>query len=160
MATEKLKFKLKLFSTMWDKPPVAEICINDKSVIKKEITGDESNPDVIEFEHELEEGNNYNLIIKRSGKSKNQTVINEKGDILKDQLLNIQNIEIDEIDIGGLVFEGMYTPEYPEPWASQQRSAGTELPEKFKNVTQMGHNGTWSFKFESPFYMWLLENLY
>ena len=92
---------------MWDKPPVAEICINDKSVIKKEITGDESNPDVIEFEHELEEGNNYNLIIKRSGKSKNQTVINEKGDILKDQLLNIQSIEIDEIDIGGLVFEGM-----------------------------------------------------
>ena len=79
---------------------------------------------------------------------------------MKDQLLNIQNIEIDEIDIGGLVFEGMYTPEYPEPWASQQRSAGTELPEKFKNVTQMGHNGTWSFKFESPFYMWLLENLY
>ena len=145
---------------MWDKPPVAEICINDKSVIKKEITGDESNPDVIEFEHELEEGNNYNLIIKRSGKSKNQTVINEKGDILKDQLLNIQNIEIDEIDIGGLVFEGMYTPEYPEPWASQQRSAGAELQEEFKNVTQMGHNGTWSFKFESPFYMWLLENLY
>ncbi len=125
MATEKLKFKLQLFATMWNKPPVAEICINDTSITKKEITGTESIPDVIEFEHELEEGNNYNLIIKRSGKDKAQTVINEKGDILKDKLLNIQSIEIDEIDIGGLVFEGMYTPEYPEPWASQQRSAGT-----------------------------------
>ncbi len=145
---------------MWDKPPVAEIFINDTSISKKEITGTESNPDVIEFEHELEEGQNYNLVIDRSGKVPGQTVINEKGDILKDQLLNIKSIEIDEIDIGGLVFEGVYKPKYPEPWASQQRSAGAELQEEFKNVTQMGHNGTWSFKFESPFYMWLLENLY
>ena len=160
MATEKLKFKLQLFSTMWDKPPVAEICINEQSIIKKEITGSEAVPDVIEFTHELEEGKSYDLVIKRSGKGTKQTVINEKGDILKDQLLNIKTIEIDEIDIGGLVFEGVYKPEYPEPWASQQRSAGTELPAEFKNVTQMGHNGTWSFKFESPFYMWLLENLY
>ena len=160
MATEKLKLKLKLFAKMWDKPPVAEIFINDTSISKKEITGTESNPDVIEFEHELEEGQNYNLVIDRSGKVPGQTVINEKGDILKDQLLNIKSIEIDEIDIGGLVFEGVYKPKYPEPWASQQRSAGAELQEEFKNVTQMGHNGTWSFKFESPFYMWLLENLY
>ena len=145
---------------MWDKPPVAEIFIGDKSIIKKEITGSESTPDIIEFEHEMEEGNKYNLIINRSGKTGNQTIINEKGDILKDQLLNIKSIEIDEIDIGGLVFEGTYTPQYPEPWATQQRSAGKDLPENFKNVTQMGHNGTWSFTFESPFYMWLLENLY
>ena len=34
------------------------------------------------------------------------------------------------------------------------------LPETFKNVTKMGHNGTWTFTFSSPFYMWLLENLY
>ena len=53
MATEKLKFKLKLFATMWNKPPVAEICINDTSITKKEITGTESNPDVIEFEHRV-----------------------------------------------------------------------------------------------------------
>jgi hypothetical protein len=54
----------------------------------------------------------------------------------------------------------VYTPEYPEPWATQQRQQGMELPETFKNTTQMGHNGTWTFKFTSPFYMWLLENLY
>ena len=160
MGTEKLKFKIELFATMWNKPPVAEICINETSISKKDITGTESNPDVIEFEHELEEGKNYNLAIKMSGKGLEQTIVNEKGDVLKDQLLNIKSIEIDEIDIGGLVFEGVYKPEYPEPWASQQRSAGIELQKEFKNVTQMGHNGTWSFRFESPFYMWLLENLY
>ena len=160
MGTEKLKFKLVLYATMWDKPPHAEIMINDQSHFNGEITGTEDNPDVVEFEQELEEGEKYNLIINRSGKSKNQTIINEKGDILKDQLLNIKSIEIDEIDIGALVYEGVYKPQYPEPWATQQKQADIDLPETFKNVTKMGHNGTWTFSFESPFYMWLLENLY
>ena len=87
-------------------------------------------------------------------------MLDEDGKIIKDQLLNIKSIEIDEIDIGALVYEGVYRPEYPEPCASQQRKAGKELPETLKNVTQMGHNGTWTFTFTSPFYMWLLENLY
>ena len=160
MATEKLKFKLELYATMWDKPPVAEIKINSKSYFKSEITGTEQSPTVIEFEEELTEGSEYNLIIERSGKGKNQTVINEKGDILKDQLLHIKSIEIDEIDIGALVYEGVYTPKYPEPWATQQKEAGNELTETLKNITRMGHNGTWSLRFSSPFYMWLLENLY
>ena len=115
---------------------------------------------MIEFSASFEEGKEYTLELKRSGKTNKQTVINEKGDILKDQMLHIKSIVIDEIDIGALVYEGVYTPEYPEPWATQQRSAGTDLPESFKNVTQMGHNGTWRFTFTSPFYMWLLENLY
>ena len=160
MATEKLKFKLELYATMWDRPPHAEIMINEHSQYNGEITGTVDKPTLIEFEHELEENKSYNLTINRSGKTKNQTVINDKGDILKDQLLHIKHIEIDEIDIGGLVFEGVYTPTYPEPWATQQRQAGTDLQESFKNVTIMGHNGKWQFTFESPFYMWLLENLY
>ena len=160
MATEKLKFKLGLYATMWDRPPHAEILIDDKNHFKGDITGTEDKPDLIEFEAEFEEGKDYNLIINRSGKTKNQTVINEKGDRLKDQLLHIKSMEIDEIDIGTLVYEGVYTPQYPEPWATQQREAGVELRHTFKNVTQMGHNGEWKFKFSSPFYMWLLENLY
>ena len=160
MATEKLKFKLELYATMWDQPPVAEIKINSKSYFNSEITSTEQKPTIIEFEAELTEESEYNLIIERSGKGKNQTVINEKGDILKDQLLHIKGIEIDEIDIGALVYEGVYTPEYPEPWATQQRESGHDLKDSFKNVTQMGFNGEWKFTFSSPFYMWLLENLY
>ena len=159
MATEKLKFKLELYATMWDKPPVADIKINEKSYFNKEITSTEDKPTIIEFEHELEEGKAYNLIIDRSNKNKKQTIV-EDGKIVKDQLLHIKSVEIDEIDIGSLVYEGIYKPEYPEPWATQQAEAGNKLPETLKNVTQMGHNGTWTFTFDSPFYMWLLENLY
>ena len=160
MATEKLKFKLELYATMWDKPPHAEVLMTDKSYFNGDITGTQDKPDVIEFEHECEEGTEHILIIKRSGKTSKQTLVNEKGDILNDQLLEIKSIEIDEIDIGALVFEGLYTPEYPEPWATQQRASGHDLKEAFKNVTKMGHNGTWTIKFTSPFYMWLLDNLY
>ena len=158
MTTEKLKFKLELYATMWDKPPIANIKINEKSYFNKEITGTEDKPTIVEFEHELEAGK-CDLIINRLGKGAGQTVV-EDGKIVKDQLLHIKSIEIDEIDIGSLVYEGTYKPEYPEPWATQQAEAGNKLPETLKNVTQMGHNGTWTFTFESPFYMWLLENLY
>ena len=160
MATEKLKFKLELYATMWDQPPHAEIFINNQSHFKGDITGTENKPTLIEFEHEFEEGKESFIAIKRTGKGRTQTVVNEKGDILKDQLLHIKSIEIDEIDIGGLVYEGEYTPTYPEPWATQQKEAGIELEKSFKNVTQIGHNGEWKFTFMSPFYMWLLENLY
>ena len=160
MATEKLKFKLELYATMWDRPPHAEIIVGDKSCFKGDITGTEEKPDLIEFEAELEEGKESSLIIKRTNKGKNQTVVNEKGDILKDQLLHTKSIEIDDIDIGGLIYEGVYRPKYPEPWATQQKDAGVELQESFKNVTKMGHDGEWKFTFSSPFYMWLLENLY
>ena len=159
MATEKLKFKLELYATMWDKPPIADIKINEKSYFKEEITGTNDKPTIIEFEHELEENKSYNFIIDRLGKDKKQTIV-EDGKIVKDQLLHIKSIEIDEIDLSSLVYNGVYKPNYPEPWASQQAKAGNKLPETFKNVTQIGHNGTWTFSFTSPFYMWLLENLY
>ena len=158
MATEKLKFKLELYATMWDKPPIADIKINEKSYFNEEITSTEDKPTIVEFEHELEAGK-CDLIINRVDKHINQTVVKE-GKIVKDQLLHIKSIEIDDIDIGSLVYEGIYKPEYPEPWATQQAEAGNKLPETLKNVTQMGHNGTWTFTFDSPFYMWLLENLY
>ena len=159
MATEKLKFKLELWAEYWDKAPRADILINDHSHFDKEITGTEKEPTVVEFEHELTEGEKYGLVIERSGKTAKQTVV-ENSQIIKDQLLHIKSIEIDEIDIGALVYEGMYTPKYPEPWSTQQKQAGIALPESFKNVTCIGHNGRWVLSFESPFYMWLLENLY
>ena len=160
MATEKLKFKLELYATMWDKPPHAEILVDGKSYFDSDISSTEDKPTLIEFEVEIEEDKKCDLIINRSGKGVNQTVVNDKGDLLKDQLLHIKRIEIDEIDLGALVFTGLYTPKYPEPWATQMAESGKELRESFTNVTRMGHNGEWKFTFTTPFYMWLLENLY
>ena len=158
--TEKLKFEIKLYGEYWDQSPSATILLNNEIVVgSQNITSSIDKPTILEFTKELELGKNYELIIKREGKNNKQTVL-ENNKIIKDQMLKIHSIEIDEIDIGGLIYEGVYTPEYPEPWATQQKDAGIQLPESFKNVTAMGHNGEWKLKFSSPFYMWLLENLY
>ena len=159
MTTEKLKFKVQLYAQYWDKPPVAEIIIGDQSKLKQEITGTEHNPDILEVYHELTEGQEYKFVIHRTNKDNTQTMV-ENNQITKDQLLCIKSIEIDEIDLGGLIYEGLYHPEYPEPWASQQKELGHTLATPIKNVTSMGFNGRWELKFTSPFYMWLLENLY
>ena len=160
MQTEKIKFKLELYATMWDKAPHVQVSINGRVFHKGEITGTEKKPNVIEFEETLVEKQKYELCIQRSNKDNKQCIVNDKGDILHDQLLHIKSIEIDEINIGNLVFEGTYTPEYPEPWFSEEVKAGNKPVESYKNVTAMGHNGTWKWSFSSPFYMWLLENLY
>jgi len=159
MTTENLKFKVQLYAQYWDIPPIAEILVGQNSMAKQEITGTEQNPTLIEFYSELTEGQQYNFTINRTNKFDSQT-ITQDGKIIKDQLLFIKSIEIDEIDLGGLIYEGLYYPEYPEPWASQQKELGNTLTPSIKNVTSMGFNGRWELKFTSPFYMWLLENLY
>ena len=58
MATEKLKFKLELYATMWDKPPHAEILIRRQELFQGDITGTEDKPTLIEFEHELKKVKN------------------------------------------------------------------------------------------------------
>ena len=88
MATEKLKFKLELFATMWHLPPVAEIKLDGRSYFKSEISSTEQDPTKIEFGADLSEGSEYGLTIERTGKRSDQTVIDNKGNILKDQLLH------------------------------------------------------------------------
>ena len=75
-------------------------------------------------------------------------------------MLYLKHIEIDEIDIGALIFEGVYKPNYSKEWLSQEAKKGNKLPESIKNSPVLGHNGTWTITFTYPFYMWLLENLY
>ena len=89
MATEKLKFKLELFATMWDRPPHLQVWINNDMYFNDDITGTEDSPSIVEFEHEFKEGKSYELVLKRSGKGRNQTVINDNGEVFLDQLLHI-----------------------------------------------------------------------
>tara|TARA_B100000214_G_scaffold211938_1_gene153952 strand:- start:352 stop:831 length:480 start_codon:yes stop_codon:yes gene_type:complete len=159
MASENIDFHLELFATFWDKVPTCKVSINDIEVWSGNIDGTKDKPTVIKFNHQLEADQEYNLKLDRQGKDNSQTIV-ENGEMVKDQMLHIKSILIDEIDIGSLVYMGVYKPEYPEPWQSEQIKAGIELPETQKFVTEMGHNGTWTFTFRSPLYMWLLENLY
>ena len=88
------------------------------------------------------------MIKKRPRKDDTDVVQSEdKTEILKDLLLNIKTVEIDEIDLGNLVFTN-----------SEFVGDDSSRPVLDKCV-DLGWNGTWTLPFESPFYIWLLENI-
>lgn len=53
------------------------------------------------------------------------------------------------------LWTGTYTPEYPEPWASQQ----INLPKSYQNFTVLGWNGTWTLEVTHPIFTWMHKKL-
>lgn len=78
----------------------------------------------------------------------------------QDQMVRIVNLRIDKINIRDLVWHtSVYYPDYPEPWATEQREQGIELEYPVYGETWFGHNGTWLFEFDSPFWYWLMKKV-
>lgn len=144
---EKLHFKLGIGGTYWRKVPIYSILVNDKLVQTTEITSPSGEVDIIEFDAELDEGP-ARLQIRLENKDDTDVVQSaDKTEILQDLLLNIKSVEIDEIDLGNLVFT-----------KSEFVGDDSSRPVLDKCV-DLGWNGTWTLPFESPFYIWLLENI-
>ena len=79
---------------------------------------------------------------------------------LKDKAVVIKDVRIEGLSTTK-ISQGIYLPQFPEPWASQQREQGIDLFEEFKHSTYMGWNGQWIFDFAVPIYDWIhrTENL-
>lgn len=147
---ETLHFKIGLAGNYWDKVPIYSILIDDKILFTKEIATPTGEVDFIEFDVDVAEGPRI-LKIRLENKTDDQVVKdnNTKEDfvIVKDMLLHIDSIEIDEINLGDLVWK-----------KSTFTGDDTSRPTLVKCV-DLGWNGTWALPFESPFYIWLLENI-
>ena len=79
------------------------------------------------------------------GGTNTDAVLIEDGKVSKDQLLNIDSLLLDEIEVGVLRHSnGVLT---------------TTDGRTFKEIVNIGYNGIWEFQFETPLYLWLLENL-
>jgi hypothetical protein len=90
------------------------------------------------------------LRFKLKNKLPEHTKIDELGNIIEDALIKINNIKIDDIDLG-YVFNksSVYTHNF--------NGTGPDTSEQFCNV--MGCNGEVTFNFSTPFYLWLLEHM-
>ena len=84
------------------------------------------------------------------GKTPDHTKIDDQGNIISDAVLEIFNIQIDDILIDQLLTNKI---EYAHDFNGTKN---TTL-DKFYGV--MGCNGTATFEFTTPFYLWLLENM-
>ena len=158
METEKLKFKVGLSSTGTDKHPHFRISINEEEKILASLESNDVS--YYEFDAEVAEGE-YNLNIELLNKGNADTVIDEQGNILSDLVLNIESVEIDEIELSTLKWtHSEYRPIYPvKHVASVYKQTGEHPAETVKNCVNLGWNGKWTLPFQSPFYVWLLENM-
>jgi hypothetical protein len=103
------------------------------------------------FSHDIsDEDGEHELKIVLKGKTNNHTVIDDQGNIIKDALISISNIQIDEIDFTQIFYK---QTQYHHDFN------GSREPVTDKFHRYMGCNGAIVFKFTSPIYLWLLENM-
>jgi hypothetical protein len=105
----------------------------------------------ISFSHDInDDDNKHELRIVIHGKTTDHTKVNAAGDIIKDATLQISKVVIDDLDVNQLFLENcVYTHDFN----------GTQpaMADSFHGIA--GCNGTISFKFSAPVYLWLLENM-
>lgn len=146
---EKLHFKIGLSGTYWAKRPIYSIVVNDSVIETREITTASDEVFYVEFDREVSEGA-CTLKIRLENKASSDTVKDDENTeefvIVKDLLLNIESVEIDEIDLGNLLYTAKFIGDDPS----------RPVLDKCKH---MGWNGAWTLEFASPFYIWLLENI-
>jgi hypothetical protein len=90
------------------------------------------------------------LKIVMTGKTSDHTQIDHDGNIVKDAMLGIHNITLDDINIDLIFYKiAMYDHDFN----------GTDVKLTDKFFSHMGCNGTVEFEFATPGYLWLLENI-
>lgn len=76
-----------------------------------------------------------------------------------DHAVVIESIAFFGITNDKFKWQGVYTPEYPEPWCSEQLVKGITLPNHLKAQDYLGWNGTWCLTFTTPIFTWMHEVL-
>jgi hypothetical protein len=148
MHEEKLKFAVTLSGTYWDRKPQFSIWLDDHVVTQSEIASPAQQ--TVNFEHTVDEGD-HTLKIRLENKTNSDT-ITENGAVIKDILLNIDDIMIDDISLGNLLWSAEYILDHPQEYQGK-------TIDHLDSCVNLGWNGTYVLKFTSPFYIWLLEKL-
>jgi hypothetical protein len=149
---EKLQFKIGLSGTYHDKKPAYTVSIDDTEYAAGSVTVDSDSIFYVEFAAELSEDQQHVLKIRLNNKTSADTQL-ANGEIAADMLLNIKSIEVDEIDLGALLWShSIFKIDHPQKF---NNNVVTEL----SNCVNLGWNGTYELKFNTPFYIWLLENI-
>jgi hypothetical protein len=148
---EEVELCIALSSEFHEDAPDFKLFLDDQLLDEGKVYAKMAAGDVKEFtwRGDLGEGEHVIRIIF-SGKTDKHTEIDSEGNILKDKLLNVHSISIDEIDLGNSVYR--LCNFYPD------KKIRSDLPDVIPNLTCIGYNGEWILKFNVPTYLWLLEH--
>jgi hypothetical protein len=72
-----------------------------------------------------------------------------------DKAVIVESVSFFGIKDPKFVWAGVYTPDYPEPWATQQRSQGVALKQHLTSHNYLGWNGKWALTFTVPVFTWI-----
>lgn len=144
---ESINFKIVLNGTYWGKKPQYSVWLDEAVITQSEVSKELH---TIEFQRTLSEGA-HSLKIRLENKSPEDTII-ENGEIVEDMLLNIDDIVIDDISLGNLLWTAEYKLDKPQIYKG-------ETIDHLDGCVNLGWNGTYILNFTSPFYIWLLEKL-
>ena len=90
------------------------------------------------------------LRFELSGKQPEHTLISPDGEIVRDCVVRIENLAMDDIELGHVVSQvARYSHD----------TNGTTAPKSEAFYGTMGCNGRVEMHFSSPIYLWLLENM-
>ena len=121
---------------------INDVCVFETAHLKEPHRFSHDINDDDEREHELR--------VVMSGKSAEHTKIDDAGNILKDVLVLISNVDVDGIDINQVFLDKtVYTHDF--------NGTQSEIADTFHGC--MGCNGALSMRFSTPVYLWLLENM-
>jgi nicotinate-nucleotide pyrophosphorylase len=124
-----------------------EVKLNNETKFKKALTTD---LELIKFDFDDARDSNHILEIIMSGKQPEHTVLDNTGSIIKDRLIEIVNVSLDEIELGQLFLDqAIYLHDFN----------GTSEKTQDQFFGKMGCNGVLRLEFTSPVYLWLLENM-
>ena len=136
---------------IWHKdPPTINIGVDEKIqlvTLEKKQT----------FHYEFTAVKQSTLIIELLNKTDQDSV----PDLGLDKAVVIESVGFFGISDPKFVWTGVYSPDYPEPWATQQRKRGVVLKPQLINHNYMGWNGKWSLTFNVPVFTWIhnVQNL-
>lgn len=123
-----------------------EIFHNHKQILNIEHVASDT---PVAFTLDAEEGDQELKFIMKN-KTIDHTTVDEDGQIVKDARLNICNFYIDNLELGHTFLEQCkYYHDFN----------GTKDPVVDEFYGDMGCNGTLTFSFQSPVYMWLIMNM-
>jgi hypothetical protein len=98
-----------------------------------------------------EEGE-HELTIELYGKLPQHTKIDDQGNIVKDAMITVENIKIDDIDLSTVLMSAPVIQYHHD-------FNGTQPAVMDSFYGSMGCNGIVTLKFTTPIYLWLLENM-
>jgi hypothetical protein len=136
-----------------NKNPRIGISINSEKLDEFEAVPDEVGITKVSYSIEVPEGENILAISLLNKESDKDTVVNDNGEITDDLNCEILGVTIEGVELDNLVrAHGTYYLNEPVFYNNEENSV---LP----GHTFLSWNGTFKFRFSSPLYIWLLENV-